>query len=323
MELYYSFTWFLALVALLAFLFEYMDSSLGMGYGTSLTPILLIMGYESYQIVPAVLLSEFVTGLVSAGFHTLFKNMTLGVNKTPQSTKLLNTGNIGTSPSSGILVATEGVSVEEKESNKSRMKELTTDSKVVIVLVLFGVLGTLIATIISAYYSYSSVFKFGLKIYIGIMVLLMGVLILVFRNRKMKFSFKRIILLGAYAGFNKGVSGGGYGPVCVSGQILSGREGRNAIASTSLSEGVICFVGVVTTLVINIIVSHKTTGIVDIGDWGLAPYLMIGAVLSTPLAALTTKKVENRWLKFIVGIFTVVLGLFTLTKSILNFTGLW
>ena len=323
MELIYSFTWMLAIVALLAFLFELMDSSLGMGYGTSLTPILLLMGFESYQIVPAVLLSEFVTGLVSAGFHALFKNMTLGVNKTPMGSAKMDPRTLGTKPSSGVQVPSGGVVVEENESIMNKIKELTTDSKVVIVLTLFGVIGTLTAAVISAYYSYSAAFKFGLKIYIGIMVLTMGVLILAFRNKELKFSFKRIILLGAYAGFNKGISGGGYGPVCVSGQILSGRDGKNAIASTSLSEGIICFVGVIATLITNIIVSNRSTGSVDIGDWGLAPYLMIGAVLSAPLAALITKKVEKRWLKLVVGIFTIILGIFTTTKSVLNYTGIW
>ena len=45
---------------------EYMDSSLGMGYGTTLAPLLMLSGFEPLQIVPAVLISELVTG-VSAG----------------------------------------------------------------------------------------------------------------------------------------------------------------------------------------------------------------------------------------------------------------
>ena len=38
----------------LAFVCEFVDSTLGMGYGTSLTPILLLMGFEPLQVVPAV-----------------------------------------------------------------------------------------------------------------------------------------------------------------------------------------------------------------------------------------------------------------------------
>ena len=41
-------------IFLAAFIAEYFDSSLGMGYGTTLTPVLLFMGYTPMQIVPAV-----------------------------------------------------------------------------------------------------------------------------------------------------------------------------------------------------------------------------------------------------------------------------
>lgn len=48
---------------------EYLDSSLGMGYGTTLTPLLLLLGFEPLAIVPAVLLSELVTGLAAGIMH--------------------------------------------------------------------------------------------------------------------------------------------------------------------------------------------------------------------------------------------------------------
>ena len=61
-------------LALLAFCCEFVDSSLGMGYGTTLTPILLLMGYELKMIVPVVLLSEFLTGMTAGGFHHILGN---------------------------------------------------------------------------------------------------------------------------------------------------------------------------------------------------------------------------------------------------------
>ena len=48
---------FIAGLIMFAFICEYMDSTLGMGYGTTLTPILLMMGYNPLQIVPVVLIS--------------------------------------------------------------------------------------------------------------------------------------------------------------------------------------------------------------------------------------------------------------------------
>lgn len=56
-------------VVVIAFVCEYADSVLGMGYGTILTPVLLLLGYHPLQIVPAVLLSEFMTGFIAAVAH--------------------------------------------------------------------------------------------------------------------------------------------------------------------------------------------------------------------------------------------------------------
>ena len=52
-----------------ALLCEYVDSSLGMGYGTTLTPLLLLAGFAPLDIVPAILLSEALTGAAAGLFH--------------------------------------------------------------------------------------------------------------------------------------------------------------------------------------------------------------------------------------------------------------
>ena len=62
-------------IILLAFLFETMDSCAGMGFGTGLTPLLLLMGYEPLQIVPILLISEAITGFTSSYFHQEFENV--------------------------------------------------------------------------------------------------------------------------------------------------------------------------------------------------------------------------------------------------------
>ena len=66
-------------IIVLAFLCEYMDSTLGMGYGTTLTPVLLILGFSAGQIVPAVLLSELVTGLSAGLMHHRVGNVNLSL----------------------------------------------------------------------------------------------------------------------------------------------------------------------------------------------------------------------------------------------------
>jgi len=249
---------FSLLIIFLAFICEYVDSSLGMGYGTTLTPLLLIMGYNPLQIVPSILFSELVTGLSAAFFHHRFKNTNFKIG--------------------------------------------TTDFKIAFVMAGCSVLGTLAAVFIAL-----SLPMFYVKLYIGLLVFSMGVLILVTLKRKYKFSWRKIASMGLLAAFNKGISGGGYGPIVTSGQILSGVKSKNAIGITSLAEGLTCLVGVITYIIFT---DHTI-------EWSLAPSLVLGAILSVPIAAYTVKKFKGGRLRLIVGIATLILGLVTLGKLFL------
>lgn len=246
---------FSVLIVVMAFLCEYIDSSLGMGYGTTLTPLLLMMGYNPLQIVPAILLSELITGLSAAFFHHRMKN--------------------------------------------SNFKIGAIDLKIALVMAGCSVFGAVAAVFVAL-----NLPKFYIKLYIGVLVFAMGVLILATLKRKFKFSWKKISSLGLLAAFNKGISGGGYGPLVTSGQILSGVESKNAIGITSLAEGLTCLVGVITYISFT---NHTV-------DWSLSPSLILGAILSVPLAAYTVKKFKGGPLRLIVGIATLLLGLFTLGK---------
>ncbi|MHA1213461.1 MAG: sulfite exporter TauE/SafE family protein, partial [Candidatus Heimdallarchaeota archaeon] len=218
----------------------------------------------------------------------------------------------------------EIIEVEVKETGiVDKFRNLTTDTKVVIILATFGIIGTIISSVLSVVLQENPTFNLVVKIYIGVMVLAMGIIILSLRNRRFKLSMKRIVGLGVIAGFNKGISGGGYGPITVSGQLLAGREGRNAIASTSLSETATCFVGVMAYIITHVVMNYTQHVPVDWDFLNLAPYLVIGAILATPLAALVTNKVDTKWLKIGVGYATIFLGLFSLTKLILDEAGVW
>ncbi|MBL7157705.1 MAG: sulfite exporter TauE/SafE family protein [Candidatus Omnitrophica bacterium] len=239
----------------LAFVCEFIDSTLGMGYGTSLTPILLLMGFEPMQVVPAVLFSEFISGITAASFHHSVQN----VNFKPGSK----------------------------------------DTRVVIVLSVFSVIGTIIAVFLAIKLPAQT-----LKIWIGGIVLFMGIFILATFKRKPRFTWRKITILGTIASFNKGMSGGGYGPLVMGGQVLSGIGVKNAVAITSLAEGITCMVGV-------ILYFFLKSG----ADWTLAPWLMAGAVLSVPLAAHTLKRMPEKGVKIAVAIIITLLGLLTLAKA--------
>jgi uncharacterized membrane protein YfcA len=252
-----DFLHFSVYIILIAFVCEYIDSTLGMGYGTTLTPLLLLMGYQPLQIVPAVLLSELITGL-SAGFlHHKAKNVNLKVG--------------------------------------------TEAFKIAMVMAGCSVFGTVIAVLVALKIS-----SFILRLYIGLLVLSMGILILVTLNKTFKFAWKKITSLGLLAAFNKGISGGGYGPLVTSGQILSGVNSKNAIGITSLAEGLTCLVGVITYLAFT---NHTI-------QWVLAPSLIVGALTSVPFSALTVRRLKTHRLKLAVGIASLFLGIVTLAKLI-------
>lgn len=265
----------------LAFVFEYMDSTLGMGYGTAMTPVLLMFGYEPMQIVPAVLISELITGLLAGFFHH-------------------REGNVDFQPKIIDLAAIKD-ELREFGCMKSLKRNLPTHLKVALLLAVCSVLGTIVSVFIAV-----SLPRYWIKLYIGVVVLMMGVIILICFNRQFKFSWKKITGLGLLASFNKGISGGGYGPVVTSGQILSGVEGKSAVGITSLAEGLTCAVGITTYMLIS-----KTPV-----DLRLAPFLIIGAIASLPLSVKSVKKITEKTMKIAIALLTLILGIVTIFKTI-------
>ena len=241
-------------IFIIAFICEFIDSSLGMGYGTAATPILLIIGFPVLEIVPAVLLSELITGLLSGIAHHKIGNVNLGF--------------------------------------KSQ------HFKIMTVLSVCSIIGVIIATIIAV-----NIPKYYLNLYIGLLVLIMGLIIIISRNKTFGFSWKKIIGLGSLASFNKGMSGGGYGPVVMSGQILSGVKGKSAVGITSLSEGLTSAVGVISFAFLGILI-----------NFDLAIPMVFGASIAVPIAAYVTNKLNDFILKKSIALLTIILGVITLIK---------
>jgi len=244
------------LIVLMAFVCELGDSSLGMGYGTILTPVLMMFGYEPLQIVHSVLLSELVSGTTAAILHHRFGN----VNLRPGSREF----------------------------------------KILAIMALCSAFGVAAAVVVAV-----NIPPRFLKTYIGLLVLAMGATILLTRGRGLSFTWRKITALGLVAAFNKGMSGGGYGPVVMGGQVLSGVDTKSAVGITSAAEGVACLVGVVTFLL---------TGVAL--DWSLAPWLLMGSLVAVPVAAYTVKRLPTERLRVLVGVVILALGLFTLCKIV-------
>lgn len=68
-----TYIWILIMI-LLALIMEIVDSSLGMMYGTLLSPILIGYGFEPLIVVPAILISQAVGGIGGTISHQKFRN---------------------------------------------------------------------------------------------------------------------------------------------------------------------------------------------------------------------------------------------------------
>jgi hypothetical protein len=241
----------------LAFVCELVDSTCGMGYGTTLTPLLLLLGYGPTEVVPAVLLSESVTGIMAGLLHHEFGNVDL--------------------------------------------RPHTPDSKVALVLTGLSVMGVLLGVGVAV-----NIPSWALKVYIGLLVLVVGLTILKNHRREGPFSWRRIVGLGLLAAFNKGISGGGYGPVVTGGQVLSGIRGRSAVGIASLAEGITSAVGAAAYLCSGAAV-----------PWHLAPSLLLGATLSVPISAYLVSRLPSKRLTLVIGSLSTSLGAYTLVRAVL------
>ncbi len=239
-------------LVIIAFTAEFFAATLGMGYGTTLAPVLIIMGYEPLILVPAILFSQFLAGFASAAFHHRFRNMNLAERK------------------------------EEREA--------------AIIFSVMGVGGVLVAVLANI-----NLPALYVKAYIAITVMVMGMLMIANVRRESVYSRLRLAVIGVFAAFNKGISGGGYGPIATSGQIISGIRPRAAIAITALVEGVICALGIG----IYFILSVYPAVILTLG-------ITVGALIAAPLSAFTTASLQQNLLRNAVAISTFAIGLVTL-----------
>ena len=238
----------LLLIFLAALGCEYLDSSLGMGYGTTLTPLLLLAGYAPLEIVPAVLLSELVTGLAAGAMHHRDGNIDLRQDPAARRTF-------------GLLA-------------------------------LLSALGAIIAVMLAVKISAA-----WFSLLIALIILGVGLLTLVTARRQLRYHRGGILTIGLIAAFNKGLSGGGYGPLVTSGQVVSGVPARQAVAITSMAEALTCAVGLAAYVYFQRNIA-----------WSLTLPLMAGALLSVPLATATVRHLPETAIRRGVGLFTLMLG---------------
>lgn len=169
-------------ITMIAFFCEYVDSTLGMGYGTTMTPVLMLIGFTPIEIVPSVLLSELITGVLSGALHHREGNVNFHF-------KILNFQRMKDS-----LKLPEPVNSDYHTYGI----QISTHLKVVILLLSATILGSS-----SAVFTAKILPQRWTSLYISVMVIAMGILILAFYHRTFKYSWKKVVGLGLLASFNK------------------------------------------------------------------------------------------------------------------------
>ena len=240
----------------LCFACELIDSGLGMGYGTILTPTLLMIGYQPQDIVPTVLFSELLSGFTASFFHNEIENVELGPRgKDFSAASILATGS--------IIGVTAGVFLSV------------------------------------------NIPKEVLKVAVGCIILTSGLFVILVSRRVSEYKKWKMLVLSGVASFNKAVSGGGYGPLVTSGQILSGVQGRAAVGITSFAEAFTCLFAVLLFL--------SQGGFINMHIF--IP-MCAGALLSVPCSVFAINKANEDHLKIVLGVLTMSMGTLTIYKAL-------
>ena len=154
-----------------AFLTAMIDIVFGMGFGLTLTPILLLLGFPAHEIVPALLFSSLMGNIFSSIFNHRFKNVDF--------------------------------SLCSKHFNMSML------------IGIIGVAGSFIGASVSI-----GISNFYLGLYIGLLIVGLGLFLLLNKKLKAKFSWIKLVFLSLFGSFNKGISGSGFGPIVTTGMII-------------------------------------------------------------------------------------------------------
>lgn len=235
-----------------SFLTAVVDIVFGMGFGLTMTPVLLLMGYAPHEIVPALLFSSMIGNMFSPLFHHRLKNVDF--------------------------------SLCSQHFNMSML------------IGMLGVIGSFVGASVSI-----GISNFYLGLYIGLLIVSLGLFLLVNGKLRARFSWLRLTFLGLFGSFNKGISGSGFGPIITTGMIIMNVNEKAAVSIQTFSELFVSAAGFLTFMLAGSQIS------LDL----LLP-LSLGVAFSTPLAAFVVHKFDSKKLRTTIGLVTVVLGVLTL-----------
>ena len=251
-------------IVFIAMFFEFMDASAGMGFGTAITPLLLVLGFDPKQIVPVVMIQQGVAGLVGAFLHREFENVEWKFSPMSETIKL------------SLIIAVTGCCA--------------------------------VAFSITAVYAVFKVAKIWIKLYVAILLLVMGAVSLYQARKDRPYRPGMMFGFAFLAGFNKGVGGGGYGPVVTVGGLISGVPVKSMLAVTAITEGTVSTFSIIVWLAL------LTGGIVI--DYLLLPSMMIATMFSAVAAPYMTRVFPEKAWRIVVPTYCCILAAYCFYKIV-------
>jgi uncharacterized membrane protein YfcA len=251
-------------VVLLAAFFEFLDASAGMGFGTALTPLLLLIGFDPKQIVPVVMIQQGAAGLVGAFLHKEFQNV------------------------------------------EWKFKPMSETIKLALIIIVSGVIFNVLAIV--GVYKIFNIGKVWIQLYVALLLLMMGVTSLYQSRKERPYKPSKMVLWASLAGFNKGVGGGGYGPVVTIGGLMAGVPVKSMMAVTAISEGTVSTCSVIVWLLM------LTSGVTI--DYILLPSFMLATMFSAVAAPYMTRVFPEKIWKVIVPTYCLCLTAYAFWKII-------
>lgn len=247
--------------AIIGFLGQFINGSIGMGYGVTSTTFLL-----SFGIIPAI---------ASSSVHT-----------------------------SEVFTSLISGAVHFKIGNVKR--------EIVIPLIVSGILGGILGAIGLVFTPITP-----LKILVGVILLILGFLVLYRFTFKCKIQInvnkkspRVLFALGFIGAFLDAMGGGGWGPTVTPTLLLNHNDPREVVGSVNFAE---FFVTVAITSTFFILLGPSGF------DWDLVVALILGGLISAPIAVLLSKKLVHcgvrRRFGQLVGIGVIMLSMYTLLRA--------
>ena len=145
-----------------------------------------------------------------------------------------------------------------------------------------------------------------IKPFIAVYMIVLAVIIIIKKALKksiVKKKTKKLGYLAVFGGFMDSVGGGGWGPIVTSTLLGRGRNPRYTIGSVNAAEFAISFASGITFMLFG-----------GIHGWQVIIGLILGGVISAPLAAYLVNKIKRKPMMVAVGVLIIILSLKTLSK---------